>query len=370
MSESDSVPGPPAMERRVGVLGACRVVRAGCSEWDVEVEGRAARAVAYTGLVPALQPGDRVLLNTTALALSLGTGGVHFVIARLEGEPGAGSFPGREAGHLLKLRYTPLQMRVCSVEEEVSPHRQALERFTGLERMPVLAAELHSQAAAAVLAARWAVPGLRVALLQLDTAALPFGFSRLAARLRSDGHLCASVTVGQGFGGDLEAVNVYSGLAAAKAAADAELVVVSQGPGNAGTGTEYGFSGLGLAEALHACDTLGGAALLLPRLSMADPRPRHQGLSHHTRTLLRCLRVPVRVPVPAGLEPALARELAAWHCVETDAAPAMAALEPYRAELRTMGRTLEQDELFFRAAAAAGVFAAREARTVGKGDAR
>ena len=39
---------------------------------------------------------------------------------------------------------------------------------------------------------------------------------------------------------------------------------MTQGPGNVGTGTEYGFSGLGLVEALHAADLLGGVPLVAP----------------------------------------------------------------------------------------------------------
>jgi hypothetical protein len=130
---------------------------------------------------------------------------------------------------------------------------------------------------------------------------------------------------------------------------------VSQGPGNTGTGTEYGFSGLALAEALHAADALGGRPILVPRFSDADPRPRHRGLSHHTRTLLRVLRVPVEVPVPPGCtlqEPGRHRTVAAG---ETD----LEVLRPYAGLLTTMGRGQDEDPAFFRAAAAAGKYAAK-----------
>ncbi|MCA1596785.1 MAG: DUF3866 family protein, partial [Chloroflexi bacterium] len=84
-------------------------------------EGDAARgdawALAYTRLVGSPAIGDRVLLNTTAVDLHLGTGGFHFIIAILggsgEGEPEADPV----SGHLMKLRYTPHQCRVQVAEE-------------------------------------------------------------------------------------------------------------------------------------------------------------------------------------------------------------------------------------------------------------
>src|SRR5262249_19766347 len=163
-----------------------------------------------------------------------------------------------EAGHILKLRYTPLQVAVCSVEEPDSPHRAAIERFQSLNGMPVLVAELHSQAAAAAIVARaLAARPLRIVLVVSDTAALPLAFSRLAARLRSDGILDATITAGQAFGGDLEAINVYTALIAAREVAAADLTIVAQGPGNAGTGTQYGFGGLAQGEHLNAAAALG-----------------------------------------------------------------------------------------------------------------
>ncbi len=357
---------PSKLALREAHVRACLEVRGGCSEWEVEIEGQPARAVAYGSLLGApLRPGDRVLLNTTAAELRLGTGGVHFIVA----VAGSGSedqvqsashssFPGREAGHILKLRYTPLQHRVMAAEEEASPHHGAVRDFKSLAGLPVVAAELHSQVGAVALAARAAWPEARIAYLQLDSAALPVSFSRLAARLREDGVLTASVSTGQSFGGDFETVNVYTGLIVASEVIRADMVVVGQGPGNVGTGTAYGFSGLSLVEALHAADTLGGFAILTPRMSAADPRERHQGLSHHTRTLLECLRCPVTLPFPPKASPQAEWGSRGHTTAVSDPDPIMPALEPYAAFLTTMGRSLAEESLFFRAAAAAGVFGA------------
>jgi hypothetical protein len=133
------------MRRRLGHLVRRLSIRPGCEEWEAAVEGQPATALAYPSQTGPLAPGDRVLLNTTAVDLGLGTGGAHFVIASLEarGEE-CEAFPGREAGHILKLRYTPLQTRVLSGEEEASPHGEAVLRFSSLDGTPVLAAELLS----------------------------------------------------------------------------------------------------------------------------------------------------------------------------------------------------------------------------------
>ena len=111
------------------------------------------------------------------------------------------------------------------------------------------------------------------------------------------------MTVGQAFGGDLEAVTVHSGLLAARLALQADVVVVSQGPGNLGTGTRWGFSGVGAGEAVNAAGILGGRPVGLLRISAADARERHRGISHHSLTAygqVALLPADIAVPDLAG----------------------------------------------------------------------
>ncbi len=63
--------------------------------------------------------------------------------------------------------------------------------------------------------------------------------------MREAGWLAATITTGQSFGGDLEAVTVHSGLLTARHAVGADVAIVAQGPGNLGTGTKWGYSGRG-----------------------------------------------------------------------------------------------------------------------------
>src|SRR6202046_1547407 len=90
---------------RKGAVSGTRREWAGAVELDVSVDGTQVRALAYPALPGRPQPGDEVLLNTTALDLALGTGGYALVVAVPDRLPADRSGPG----HLVKARYTPLQ---------------------------------------------------------------------------------------------------------------------------------------------------------------------------------------------------------------------------------------------------------------------
>jgi hypothetical protein len=221
---------------------------------------------------------------------------------------------------------------------------------------------LHRAARAAAWAAH-ACGARRIVYVMSDGAALPLPVSRLSARLRDAGILKGAITAGQAVGGDLEAVTVTSALAAARSIFEADVVIVSQGPGNAGTGTQFGFSGLAQADHLNAAAAMGARPVAVLRLSFADPRPRHHGLSHHTATVLGRMtlaRTAAAVPVlPAEwdvpLQQALcASELPRRHALRRVAADDLwAALEAHCDLLTTMGRTIDEDRAFFLAACAA-----------------
>ncbi len=197
------------LRRRVGKVLRVLGERPGVVEIEVEVDSAPARAIAYPELTGPVSEGDSVLLNTIAVSLKLGTGGSHFVIANLS-HPVSEEPPG--PGHIMKLRYTPLQTALLAVEEEASPHRAAMEAFESLAGMPVIAGELHSQLAPACGALKRAKPGCRIAYIMTDAAALPIALSRAVTSLKERGLLDAAITCGQAFGGDLEAVTLHSAL--------------------------------------------------------------------------------------------------------------------------------------------------------------
>ena len=72
-------------------------------------------------------------LNTTAVGLGLGTGGRHFVVARADGIEGV-AFDEPSGGHIMKLRYTPMQRDVLAVESPESPHHAAMSQARASRR--------------------------------------------------------------------------------------------------------------------------------------------------------------------------------------------------------------------------------------------
>ncbi|MDR2378212.1 MAG: DUF3866 family protein [Bifidobacteriaceae bacterium] len=348
-------------------------------------DGREVPAVAYTQLTGRLAPGQAVWLNTRALSLNLGTGGVAFVIAPAGADPPPtrpdgretapadrppGGGPAQDSGFLVKARYTPLQVAVRGVDSPGSPHHDALQRAESLELMPVVVADLHSSLPAICAAIRHdaanaAAPRApRLVYVMTDGAALPIAFSRCVARLTGQGVIAATVTAGQAFGGDYEAVSVHSALLTARHVAGADIAVCVQGPGNLGSDTPWGFSGVAVGDAVNAVAALGGRPIGCLRVSGADPRARHRGLSHHSLTAygkVALAAADLALPLFDGELAAFgqavaqaARPLAArhrLHRVPLDGL--MGALEAFGG-LPTMGRGLADDPAAFLAAAAAG----------------
>jgi hypothetical protein len=373
---------------RDGHVTAIRRRWHGAVEVDVAVNARTVddpetvRALAYPPLVGEPEVGDRVLLNVGALLMGLGTGGYALVAAipdRLPPDPPTTGGPGvvsdatmlgaepvdpRAGGHMVKARYTPLQPILLGVDEEASPHREAMTAAVDLDGLPVVTADLHSALPAVLAGIHADRPGARVAYVMTDGGALPAWFSRTLGELRP--RLAGVVTVGQAFGGDLEATNIHGGLLAARHVLGADVVIVAQGPGNLGTGTTWGFSGTAVGEAVNATVALGGRAVGSLRISDADARGRHRGLSHHSITAYgRVALAAADLVVPEGLPQPLCGEVEAalyglsrHRVVRVPTDGLESALRGSPVKLSTMGRDLDGDFAYFLAAAAAGRHAA------------
>lgn len=339
------------------------------------------KALAYTHLVGTPQPGDTILLNVTALARGLGTGGYALVIADTTTLP---PDPPPAPGHLVKARYTPHQTLVLGTDEQESPHHHTLRTADNLHHLPVVTADLHSALPAIIAGTRHAAalaghPTPRIAYVMTDGGALPAAFSRTIAALRDANWLHTCITVGQAFGGDHEAVTIHTGLLTAHHITHADIAIVTQGPGNLGTGTTWGFSGTAAGEALNATATLSGHPIAALRISGADPRHRHLGISHHSlttyaRVALAASDVVVPIPSPdvedlpgwgAHLTARIGEQVATLTVPEgrhrrVDVAVGTDLVEALRATpvgLSTMGRGLDADPAAFAASAAAGVHA-------------
>lgn len=276
--------------------------------------------VAYPRLTGPVEEGDDVIVNVQARELGLGSGGFDVLYVNLTRGL---DLPAEPGAHVMKLPYTPLQHAVLHAEESAPPSES-------LAGMPVVCCSLHSQVAPACAGIG---DGVRVAYLQLPGGALPVSLSDAVRALEERGLIEVAVAVGACVDGDVHCVSTASALVWAKTSGY-EVVVCGIGPGIVGTGTHLGHGGLAAAEAVNAAAALGGEPVVVVRMSEADPRERHRGVSHHTQAALAAALVEVRV--------AAEEDAVGWReaCVGLP--------------LSHMGRGPDEDPAFFAAAYAAG----------------
>jgi hypothetical protein len=285
----------------------------------LEVDGVA--CVAYPSLTGPVELEDEVLVNVQARELELGSGGFDVLYANLSRGL---ELPPDDGAHVMVLPYTPLQHTRLFVEE-------AGDAEADLDGMPVVCCSLHSQLAPVCAA----LSGLRVAYVQLAGGALPVSLSDTVRTLRERGLVAATAAVAPCFDAEAQCVSAASALAWARQEHDVAICAI--GPGIVGTGTRFGHGGLAAAEAANAALALGGVPVIAARVSAADERPRHRGVSHHTEAVLALVHG----------EPVVGEDGESWR-------EACASLP-----LAHMGRGPDDDPDFFAAAFAAGI-AARE----------
>ena len=238
---------------------------------------------ALVSLCGTVEVGDEVVVNTTAVDLGLGTGGSHVI----HWAPNTVRQSVPQAGDVLKARY-------LSEQTEVDPYIAKRRNLSGAR---VLLCPLHSHLGAVAIGVNSAALGY----VMTDQAALPLALSDLLADLKQANVLGVSATAGQAFGGDLEVINVASGVAALLDH-NCTLMVVTAGPGHVGTASELGFSCLELAGHAATLSALGAKVGICVRASELDPRARHQGISHHMGSILKATPNAMEVPIPVGAQ--------------------------------------------------------------------
>ena len=301
----------------------------------LEVDGKP--CVAYPRLTGPVEDGDTVLVNTRAVELGLGSGGFDVVYANLTRGL---NLPAEEAAHVMTLPYAPGQVTTRFAEEDGIPPGR-------IDDLPVVCTGLHSQLAPVCAA----LAGRRLTYVQLAGGALPVSLSDTVRALKARMLLDTAIAVSPCLDGDLQCVTVASALTVA-AMRGAEVVVCGIGPGIVGTGTTWGHGGLAVADAANAAAALGARPVVAPRISFGDERPRHHGLSQHTRAALALCLDGVQIAWPRGLE-----KPEGIGVVEVDATGWENACAPL--PLSHMGRGPADDPWFFAAAYAAGRLAAR-----------
>ncbi len=362
--------------RRATVAGADPALGAE-QRLQVELDGAPGvqrAAIADVGLVGRAEPGDELIVNVQALDLGLGSGGFDVVHVNLTRGLSAQQ---EQDTHVMKLNYTSLQHAVAPVED--------VELKLPLEH-PVAVLALHGQLAAVAWAFAQHAPGARLGYVQTEGGALPGGHSRTVAELRERGLLAGHLTAGAAFGGDGEAITTAGALHHGVRSLGWDAAICGPGPGIVGSASALGHGGMSALDSAHASLALGAPTLLVARMSSADRRERHRGISHHTLTVLDLLLEPVTVALPAGMRSPVGTDLrAGLGAVFAGTGPAAGAgvSRPAQAldverpvritrhdwrrakvdlpayaqcglPAKTMGRTIAQDPLFFGAALAGG----------------
>lgn len=248
----------------------------------IELNGKKFKAINYKQMTGQIKVGDVVKINTTAMDLGLGTGGYHFVMSNNSNKHQEENSPG----HIMKLRYTPMQMKVLAIEEDDSLYHSVFNDKDSIDGHLVIVASLHSMLAPLVVGLKYLDESININYIMTEGASLSLDFSDTVRDLKTRGLINKTITIGNGFGGDYEAVNIYSGLISSKWILNGDITIIAMGPGIVGTGTKFGFTGLEQGDHINAVKNLGGLDLVVPRISFADKRERHYGISHHTITTL------------------------------------------------------------------------------------
>lgn len=323
-------------------------------------------AINYPILTGECTIGDEVLFNITAVELKLGTGGYDFVIANLTSPPLKRSLTKE---HIIKNRYTPLQFAIHSGEEvNIGNQKDKLMADT-LMSIPVLIISLHSMLPIIALYLKQQNPNSNIVYVMTDATSLPIWLSDHVGTLMEQKLINGNITCGQSFGGEIEAVNKFSGLLLAKERYEADYIIVGPGPGSVGTGSEWGFSAIEVGELIHAVSILAGIPVVVPRISFSDQRSRHIGISHHLMTTLSkaCLAT-AYFPLPRFADDRYQYiqnqidnlELETKHKIEWLDPESLnyirEILQGYKKKIATMGRGIDEDPSFFQGVCAAANF--------------
>jgi len=312
-----------------------------------------------------VEVGERLILNHTANYLNLGSGGYDYVIFREKffAKDFIDKFNTRinHKGHIMKLRYTPLQFAALSIEEQEKFH-EIFNKEHNLTNTPIIIGELHSMLPISVALLKYyeekyRLNHIKISYIMTDTASLTSVISKHLRILKKLNWINSVITYGNAFGGDYEAVNIYSALITAKFIDKADVIIVTQGIGTVGTKTLWGNTGIEMVNIIHATHILNGEPYYLLRVSLSDARKNHFGLSHHSEFLLnRLLLISLNLYYPESREEndyhqiVLNRINNRHNLIRVEGiniGEIKEALSRYPLVITSMGRTIENDQHYF-----------------------
>lgn len=333
----------------------------------LEINERSIPAYLFKRLVPPAGEKDAVILNTTATDLKLGTGGFDLVVFNLTRAETV-FLESEDESHVMKLNYLPYQFSVPFIEE-TDEYQKAVRVFTqSTSSEDVLLLTVHSQIIPSVAGALSVQKNLKVTLIITDSSSLPVFLSNTVKFLLDNGLIENVISTGNAFGGTLEAMNIYTALIYSKYHLNSDLIIIAPGFGLKGTGSIYGHSNMTFADALNTVSSVGMKPYLVPRISFAEKRERHLGISHHTREIVQraltkpflflpeenCLNEQEKMILSGQLEEIKENT----QFIHVDIKNSLDNLLKYSRYLISMGRKFEDDPIFFSIAFAAGRYIA------------
>ena len=330
---------------------------------NVSYDGKIEKTINYNNLTGHIMLHDIVYINTSANYLNLGSGGYNYVIIN---ETRGSTLDINDIGHIMKLRYTPYQIKCNYPYEKNSEYSNEIEKFKSLDNMIVISGELHSMLVPTAYCLKFLKPDIKITYIMTDGGSLPIDFSFNVNKLKAIDIISSTITYGNSYGGDMEALNIYDALVIAKTILKCDIIIITMGPGAVGTGTKYGFSGIEQGNIIDAVNTFHGIPVVIPRLSFNDLRERHYGISHHTLTVLSEItktKAYITFPVietnkmnyiKKQLEE---QKINDKHYIKyINSNVLYSAIEYYKFRCTTMGRSFSQDREFFLACSCASQY--------------
>lgn len=352
------------IEYRKGIVKSINSFNGQVYILTLDIEHPIKRAIGYRMLTGDIQKGDSVIANTTAGTLKLGTGGYHFIIYNYSCYEQNIS----NIGHGMKLKYTPLQFKCLLAEEHDSIYHNDFNLPIDFNHKMIYIGELHSMLAPLCAYLKlFSNNKVKIGYIMTDHGAMPLMFSKSVQELKKKELLDVTITCGNAFGGDYECVNIYTALIAAANIEKCDIIIITMGPGILGTDTKYGFSGLELGFYGNFIMSTGCKKFIyVPRISFADKRARHMGISHHTITILNdIIQSNAKIVLPLMKKSQLSyiyRQLTINKLMEkhnfsiVDGNGIYRALANYEICPTTMGRGIDADPIFFKTVGAAGYY--------------
>lgn len=330
---------------------------------NISIKGNSEKALNYINETGRCNIGDSLYVNTIGIRLELGTGGYHIVYCNISRGYKNEVIYERAEGHIIKLKYTPMQFRVKSIEE-CDEDKSLFDSPVNLNGRPVIYTMLHSMLPPTICAIKYKRPDIRLTCIYTYGGAMNAENSFILRELKSKGLIDYVITIGECHGGDFEAINIYTALIYSFTKLSSDIAIVCCGPGIAGTSTYYGFSTLDFILPLYAGKNLGCMPVLIPRISFKEERQRHKGLSMQTVALLNCLDFPVHVPFLKNENLNMIykvldeNKISCKHKIEeVYESNALVSMKKCNIKSRVMGRSYDEDPYYFDCCSAAGIFA-------------